>query len=235
MKSFSQKASGVVLTLALIFLAQQSQAQVDSTAAKKDTVPVKTDTVPVTTQPAATTESKSTSEHKTKRFVLYAGPNVSSLRKASDDIKDDAEAGWHVGLSWRTTGFFFSQFGLRYNNAVYSLRPASARDSGDYKFSVNSLDLPLTFGINILPGVDRVVSLRGFISAIPSFNLGVGDNDYNYDKDKIEGFNFAGTVGIGVDVLFMVFEIGYNHGFIDLLDDKESKPAQGFVNIGIRF
>jgi hypothetical protein len=42
-------------------------------------------------------------------------------------------------------------------------------------------------------------------------------------------------VGIGVDVLFMVFEIGYNHGFIDLLEDKESKPGQGFINLGIRF
>src|SRR5688572_1841048 len=224
MRSFSQKVAGIVLTSAVIlFLAPQSQAQVDSTAAKKDTIPVKTDTVPVTTQPAPTTGSQSTSDQKAKRFFFYVGPNVSSLRKSSDDLKDDSETGWHVGLSWRTKGFLFSQFGLRYNNAVYSLRPASARDSGDYKFSVNSLDLPLTLGINLLPGADRVLSLRGFISAVPSFNLGVGDNDYQYDKDKIETFNFAGTVGIGIDVLFMVLEIGYNHGFIDLLQDKESK------------
>ena len=236
MRSFSQKVPGLVLTLTLIlFLARQSEAQVDSTAAKKDTIPVKTDTVPVTTQPATTTQSTTTTESKSKRFLIYAGPNVSSLRKESDDIKDDAEAGWLVGLSWRSKGFFFSQFGLRYNNAVYSLRPASARDSGDYKFSVNSLDFPLTFGINLLPGIERVVNLRGFISAVPSFNLGVGDNDYGYEKEKLETFNFAGSVGIGIDVLFMAIEVGYNHGFIDLLEDKESKPAQGFVNIGFRF
>jgi len=231
MKSFSQKVFVLGMVFALVFcLAPSLQAQVDSTATKKDTVPVTTQ--PATTEPATTS---STSEAKTKRFILYAGPNISSLRKSSDDLKDDSEAGWHVGLSWRSTGFLFSQFGIKYNNAVYSLRPASSRDSGDHKFSVNSLDLPLTFGINILPGLDRAISLRGFISAVPSFNLGVGDNDYNYEKDKIENFNFAGTVGIGVDFLFMVLEVGYNHGFIDLLEDKESKPAQGFVNIGFRF
>jgi hypothetical protein len=235
MRSFAKKVPGLLLTMTFIlFLARQSEAQVDSTATKKDTIPVKTDTIPVTTQPATTTTT-TTEQKKSKRFIIYAGPNVSSLRKESDDIKDDAEAGWHIGLSWRSKGFFFSQFGLRYNNAVYSLRPASARDSGDYKFSVNSLDLPLTVGINLLPGLDRVLNIRGFISAVPSFNLGVGNNDYGYEKEKLETFNFAGSVGIGFDVLFMVIEVGYNHGFIDLLEDKESKPAQGFVNIGFRF
>ena len=150
MRSFTQKASGVALTLALIFfLAQQSHAQVDTTA-KKDTVPVTTQ--PVTTQPATTTESTPPSEPTAKRFILYAGPNVSSLRKTSDDIKDETQTGWHVGLSWRSKGFFFSQFGLRYNSSVYSLLPSTGRDSGDHKFSVNSLDLPLSFGINILLG-----------------------------------------------------------------------------------
>jgi hypothetical protein len=90
-------------------------------------------------------------------------------------------------------------------------------------------------GINILSATDKVLNLRGFISAVPSFNIGVGDNDYGYDKDKIETFNFAGQLGIGVDVLIMVFELGYNYGFIDLLKDKDSKPGQAFLNIGIRF
>jgi len=90
-------------------------------------------------------------------------------------------------------------------------------------------------GINILSATDKVLALRGFISAAPSFNIGVGDNDYGYDKDKIETFNFAGTLGIGVDVLFLVFELGYNYGFIDLIKDKDSKPGQAFLNIGFRF
>jgi hypothetical protein len=228
MRTIKQIGSVVVLTLALVFfLVNYSQAQVDTTA-KKDTVPVTT--VPVTTETTAAPPKKET------RFVIYAGPNISTLRVESQDLKEESQTGWHVGLSWRSKGFLFSQFGLRYNSPVYSLLPANATNtSGDHKFSVSSIDIPLTLGINILSATDKVLALRGFISAVPSFNISVGDNDYSYDKDKIETFNFAGTLGLGVDVLFLVFEIGYNYGFIDLLKDADSKPGQAFLNIGFRF
>jgi len=228
MTTFHKTGSAVVLTLALVFfLANYSQAQVDTTAKK--------DTVPVTTVPA-TTETTAAPPKKETRFVIYAGPNMSTLRVESQDLKEESQTGWHVGLSWRSKGFLFSQFGLRYNSPVYSILPANATNStGDHKFSVSSIDIPLTLGINILSATDKVLALRGFISAVPSFNIGVGDNDYSYDKDKIETFNFAGTLGLGVDVLFLVFEIGYNYGFIDLLKDSNSKPGQAFLNIGFRF
>jgi hypothetical protein len=231
MTPFQKSASGVISTMACIFLlAQQSQAQVDTTA-KKDTVTVTTQPPP----PPPTTASTTTTQPAPKRFIIYAGPNVSSLRKSADDINNESATGWHAGLSWRSRGLLFGQAGLRYNNAVYSILPTTANADGDHKFTVSSIDIPLSFGISILNATDKVFSMRGFLSAVPSFNLGVGDNDYNYDSDKIETFNFAGSVGIGIDVLIMVIEIGYNHGFIDLLKDKESKPGQGFVNVGIRF
>jgi hypothetical protein len=224
MRTIQQIGCVVVLTLALIFSqANYAQAQVDTTV-KKDTIP------------PATMDTTTASKPKGKtRFVLYAGPNISTLRVESQDLKNESQTGFHIGLSWRSKGFLFSQFGLRYNNPVFSLLPANGRDSGDHKFSVSAIDIPLTLGINILSGTDKVLALRGFISAVPSFNIGVGDNDYGYDKDKIETFNFAGQLGIGVDVLFLVFEIGYNYGFIDLLKDSDSKPGQAFLNIGFRF
>ncbi|HEX3166557.1 MAG TPA: outer membrane beta-barrel protein [Chitinophagaceae bacterium] len=225
MRTLKQLGMAVMISLALIFfLTNSAQAQVDTTV-KKDTVPPPPPTTTTTAEPQPTP----------KRFVIYAGPNISTLRVNSEELKDDTQTGWHVGLSWRSKGFLFSQFGLRYNSPVFSLLPANHRDSGDHKFSVSAIDIPLTLGINILSATDKVLALRGFISAVPSFNIGVGDNDYGYDKDKIETFNFAGTLGIGVDVLFLVFELGYNYGFIDLLKDKDSKPGQAFLNIGFRF
>ena len=228
MRTIKQIGSVVVLALALIFsLSNLSQAQVDTT--------VKKDTVPVTTVPAAT-ETTTAPPKKETRFVIYAGPNISTLRVESHDLEEESQTGWHVGLSWRSKGFLFSQFGLRYNSPVYSLLPANATNTnGDHKFSVSSIDIPLTLGINILSATDKVLALRGFISAVPSFNIGVGDNDYDFDTDKIETFNFAGALGIGVDVLFLVFELGYNYGFIDLLKESDSKPGQAFLNIGFRF
>jgi len=226
MRTFQQIISGVVFTLGLvIFLAQQSQAQVDTTAKK--------DTVPATTQSATSTSSSKPKEKPT--IVLYAGPNVSTMRVESSDLENDSKTGFHVGLNWRSKGFLYTQFGLRYNNAVYSVLPVGGTVNGDSKFSINSLDIPITLGINILNATDKVLNLRGFISAMPSFNLGVGDND-NFDKDAVETFVFYGQLGLGADVLFMVFEIGYNYGFSDILKDSEkSKPGQGFLNIGFRF
>lgn len=227
MRTFQQIGSGVVFLLVLVFSStNQLHAQVDTTAKK--------DTIPPTTVTTTDTTTKPQSKEKS-RFLLYAGPNISTLRVESDDLKDESQTGFHIGISWRSKGFLFSQFGLRYNNPVFSLLPANGRDSGDHKFSVSAIDIPLTLGINILSATDKVLNLRGFISAVPSFNIGVGDNDYGYDKDKIETFNFAGTLGIGVDVLILVFELGYNYGFIDLLKDSDSKPGQAFLNIGIRF
>ena len=229
MRTLKQTGVAVMISLALVFfLANVAHAQVDTTA-KKDTVPPP----PNTTAPPASTTTEP--QPTPKRFVIYAGPNISTLRVNSEELKDDTQTGWHVGLSWRSKGFLFSQFGLRYNSPVFSLFPANGSGTGDHKFSVSSIDIPLTLGINILSATDKVLALRGFISAVPSFNIGVGDNDYGYDKDKIETFNFAGTLGIGVDVLFLVFELGYNYGFIDLLKDKDSKPGQAFLNIGFRF
>ena len=223
MRTFKQNASVVLLGLAFVFfMANQTQAQVDTTA-KVDTIPPPPPTTTTKPQPTA------------KRFMIYAGPNVSTLRVDSDELQDETQTGWHVGLSWRSKGFLFSQFGIRYNSPVYSLLPAGGRDSGDHKFSVSAIDIPLTLGINILSATDKVLSLRGFLSAVPSFNIGVGDNDYGYDTDKIETFVFYGAAGIGIDVLFMVLELGYNYGFMDLLKDKDSKPGQAFLNLGIRF
>ena len=230
MRPFQKFISTVVPPFAVVlFLANQAQAQVDSTAPK-------TDTVPVTTQPATTTSSSSGKPKGKPTIVLYAGPNVSTMRVESGDLENESKTGFHAGLYWRSKGFLYTQFGLRYNNAVYSIFPAGGNPSGDSKFSISSLDVPITLGINILNATDKVLNLRGFISAMPSFNLGVGDNDYNIEKDNIETFVFYGQLGIGVDVTFLVFELGYNYGFSDIIKDSDkSKPGQAFLNIGFRF
>ena len=212
----------------IFFMTKSSQAQVDTTA-KKDTIPT-TDTTVAPPPVAATTPTEE--PKKRSNFLIYAGPNWSTLR-VGDDLDADSETGFHVGISWRTKGFFYGQAGIRYNNAVYDLLPAGRSDSGDHKFSISSIDIPLSGAINILPG-QGLFNLRAFAGVMPSFNIGMGDNDY-YEKDNINTFIFYGQVGVGFDILFMVVDIGYNYGFTDMFDDKDSEPAQAFINIGLRF
>ena len=83
--------------------------------------------------------------------------------------------------------------------------------------------------------VNRIVALRLYISAVPSFALGVGDNDFGFTKDDINTFIFYGQGGIGVSVAFIVLDVGYNYGFQDQFKDFDSSPGQVFVNLGFRF
>ena len=106
----------------------------------------------------------------------------------------------------------------------------------DGAFSVRSVDVPITFGINVLSITSRIVGLRVFVSAVPTFALGVGSNDINITKDNINSFMMYGQGGIGVDAAFLFLEAGLNYGFTDLFkNDIQSKPYQIFLNLGFRF
>lgn len=226
MKNVKQVVSAFVITLALVFfLANHSQAQVDTTA-KKDTTAAPPPATTTGTAPAEKPKGKST-------FIIYAGPNVSALNVESDQLNKDSKAGFHVGLSWRKSGFFYTQLGVRYNNPVYSVFPRTSTGSGDHEFSVSDIDVPITVGLNFLGG--RILGLRVFLGAVPAFNIGVGDNDQGISKDDVNTFIFYGQAGIGVDVLFLAIDLGYHYGFSDLFKDYESKPGQGFLNIGFKF
>ncbi len=99
------------------------------------------------------------------------------------------------------------------------------------------IDIPVSFGINFLFSVtSRIVGLRVFVSAIPSFAIDVGDNDLDFSMDNVNAFNFFGQAGAGVDVVFIFIEAGFNYGFNDLFQDySTSNPSQPNINLGFRF
>ena len=144
--------------------------------------------------------------------------------------------GYMLGGAYKRGKFFYWQVGLRYNNAVYSLssRPADSTFT-DSVFSVRDIGIPITGGINFLSATNRIFALRLFVSAIPSFAFGVGGNDLGITKDQINTFNLYGQAGIGVNIFFLLLETGVNYGFIDVLKNDQSKPAQIFVHLGFRF
>jgi hypothetical protein len=110
-------------------------------------------------------------------------------------------------------------------------------DSTDFddKFGVREIGLPITGGINFLSATNRIVALRLYLSAIPAFAFGLGENDLGIEKDQLNGFNLYGQAGLGVSVFFLTLDAGVNYGFMDVLDYTQSKPLQVFVNLGFRF
>jgi len=218
------------LVLVFIFTSNVFFAQTDSTLVVQNEI-----------KPA---EEQQTKEKKGKKrkdeFKIFGGASVNQLNIDSDKYESTLAAGWLLGASYKRGRFFYWEVGARYNNPVYNLNDLSiSSDSSsllDGVFGVRKIDVPITLGINILSITSRVVGLRAFVSAVPAFAIGVGDNELGITMDNINAFNFYGQAGVGVDIAFIFVEAGYNYGFDDLFKDGiKSNPNQIFVNLGFRF
>ena len=211
----------IVLVVVLIILNNVVKAQ-DSAKVTVDT------TVAVAAPPAA-----SSSKEK-KQFIIYAGPNSNTMGGSTDKYDANSGVGYHIGVAWQKSGFIYGQFGIRYNNAVYGFQSKlTNNDTGDLK--VQAIDIPLTAGINFLT-IGQIANLRAFVSAMPSFTVGVSDNHFGIDKDQVNSFIFYGQAGIGANVAFAMIDIGYNYGFSDLMKNFDNtNPSQWFLSLGIRF
>ena len=223
----------IVLFVILIILNKAAMAQVPT-----DTAKVKVDTTAPamadTTKPATTTTSTNESGGKPRHIIIYAGVNSNQMGGSTDNFNANSGVGYHIGLAWQKNGFVYGQFGVRYNNAVYGFNSvATSKDTGDLK--VQALDIPLTVGINFL-SFTKIASLRAFISAMPSFRLGVSDNHFGITKDDVNSFIFYGQIGIGANLAFVLIDVGYNYGFEGLMENfSNTKPGQWFFSLGIKF
>jgi hypothetical protein len=208
-----------------------------SNAGQAQTEPVTTSSPDTTVTKKDKDEGKKDKKKRKDEFIVYIGANFDKLTVSSSTYEATMKAGYHIGFDYKRGKFFYWQVGIRYNNPVYGLKtivvpPDTAVESN---FSIRDFDIPITGGINFLSATNRVLALRIFLSVVPSFNIGVGDNDLGITKDNINSFLMYGQAGLGVNVAFVVIEAGYNFGFSDIMQDHKSVPGQIFVNLGFRF
>lgn len=220
-----------ILILIFIFIAN---LMISQTYAQVVTLP---DSVNAIVQEEQGQKQKKDRKRKDE-FKAFGGINFNLLSIDSKAVKPTMAPGWLLGASYKRGKFLYWEVGATFNNSVYNLTDTALIPSSllDGVFSVRSIDVPVKFGINVLTFVSRIVGLRAYVSAVPSFTLGIGDNKLGISMDHINTFNLYGQVGIGVDVAFLFLEVGYNYGFIDLFkNDIKSNPNQIFVNLGFRF
>jgi hypothetical protein len=223
-----------------IILNKTSMAQVpqDTVKPKIDTTTtMHTDTTKSAQTPPAATSATSTNENaaKHKQFDIYAGVNSNTMSGSTASYNANSGTGYQIGVAWQKGNFTYWKVGLRYNYAVYGFNSlATSKDTGDLK--VQALDIPLSFGVNFL-SFARIVSLRAYISAMPSFTLGVTNNRFGISKDDVNSFIFYGQIGIGADIAFLLIDFGYNYGTQSLMKNSTSStnPGQLYLNLGVRF
>ena len=100
---------------------------------------------------------------------------------------------------------------------------------------INSIDVPMNIGVNLLSVTSRLVDLRAYAGAVPTFTTGVTNNRLNITKDDINSFRMYGQAGLGVDIPFFFLETEVNFGFTDVFERINSNHTQVFVNLGFRF
>jgi len=178
-------------------------------------------------------------KEKKKRdsFKVFGGANFNGLNVSSETYESKTGLGYLFGVSYKRGKFFYWEIGAIYSSNLYDLSYLDMpSDSIGSTFSIRSIGLPITGGINLTSYIDRLVGVRIFISAVPSFQIGVGDNDLGITKDDINSFNFLAQAGVGIDIAFIFVEVGGNVGFSDLLEnDIQSNPYQGWATLGFRF
>ncbi len=228
----------ILLIVILVILNKAAMAQVpsDTTKSKVDTTTMKpADTAKPAQAAAATTPPASNEKAKPKQFNFYIGGNSNTMSGSTASYNANSALGYQIGVAWKKGGFTYWQVGLMYNYSAYGFNSlATTIDTG--KLNVQALDIPVTFGINFL-SFARIISLRVYVSAMPAFTLGVGNNNFGISKDDVNSFIFYGQGGIGVDIAFLMIDIGYNYGTQSLMKNSASStnPGQVYVNLGFRF
>jgi hypothetical protein len=203
-----------LLFLMLVFVSKIAVAQIDTTAAAKS-------------------DSSTTKKEKKKSsgFIAYGGVTFNQL-STSTQYESNSNVGWALGVAYRRGRFFYWQVGARYNNAIYNVKNSGGVSN---KVTVSDIDIPLNVGLNLLSVTGKILGLRIYAGAVPAFLTSVSSDNTTFTKSNTNSFTFYGQGGIGVDVLFLSIDAGYNFGTSDVFKNFESKPGQVFVNLGFRF
>ena len=168
---------------------------------------------------------------KSDSFKVLVGGTVNSISVSSNQYDASGNFGYMIGAKYKRGRFFYWELGARYNAASFSFTELSTKDN----LRINSVDVPINIGVNLLSVASRLVGLRAYIGAVPTFTTGVANNKLNITKDDINSFRMYGQAGLGVDIAFFFLETGVNYGFTDVFENINSKHTQVFINLGFRF
>jgi hypothetical protein len=227
----------ILIIVILVILNSTAMAQVpsDTAKAKVDTTTMLPADTVKPAQAAATTPPASEKKAKPKQLNFYIGGNSTTMSGSTASYNANSALGYQLGVAFKKGSFTYWQVGLMYNYSAYGFNTVATNiDTG--KLNIQALDIPVTLGINFL-SFAKIVGLRAFVSAIPAFTLGVGNNGFGISKDNVNSFVFYVGGGIGVDIFFLMIDIGYNYGTGSLMKNSASStnPGQAYLNLGFRF
>lgn len=165
------------------------------------------------------------------------GLNLSSLTTESADWNEDgARVGFNAGVDFRVgdtdENWVFFQPGIHFYSIGAQLINEANADRIDDVVGINSLKIPLNGGL-YLTGTDGILAVRVNGGVIPTFLLGVEDNNLGLDRDDFQAFNFGLNAGLGIDLLVLTLDFGYEWGLTEFFETGQGKNRIFNVSVGL--
>lgn len=180
-------------------------------------------------------------------FGIKAGATASSLNTSdlSANYNSDNLWGYQLGAFMRlNAGKLYVQPEVVYNHRSTQLFEEASMQ--EVTFKVGTIDVPLLLGFKVLDA--KVFNLRAFVG--PEVSFATDNQEINYPTGmkssaiSIGEYDFNKTswymqAGVGVDLLFLTFDIRYEKGLNDFINDYQNdgsfKNNVWVFSLGLKF
>jgi hypothetical protein len=173
---------------------------------------------------------------------IKLGYNASKLSTDLDSIKSSFNSGFHVGV--------FSRFGkrlyvapeLQYTMSGAVFTNEGTLDANDWKqkVKIGSVDVPVLVGFKIIHS--DLITWRIELGPQASFVVNSKVEDENsvlgpIQESSLNSVNWYVLAGTGIDILFLKFDIRYQYGLNQLIQDAgayqlDTKGQMFIVSLG---
>ncbi|KAF2081834.1 porin family protein [Flavobacterium sharifuzzamanii] len=149
-------------------------------------------------------------------YGVKGGFNMSNLYGSGDDVDDNNILyGFNAGVyaTLPISDFVAIQPELLFTTKGSKLEYNSAFASGDAKFRLNYIELPLLVRVNVTKNFN--IHAGGYASYLVSSKVsgnGTVDFDQNIDTDDLNKFDAGLSAGVGVDFNPISIGLRYNYG-----------------------
>ena len=169
-------------------------------------------------------------------FGIKVGATAATLNTTAIAENYDSEnlLGYQVGAFVRLkSGKLYLQPEVVYNNRKTNW--ISEALNTENRFETGTIDVPLLVGFKLLDA--KVFNLRAFAGPEASFQL--SENTEAGAQYVINKTNWYMQAGVGVDLLFLTFDIRYEKGLNDFITDAQAdnnfKNNVWVFSLGLKF
>jgi hypothetical protein len=164
------------------------------------------------------------------------GMTFGDLNPNPTNIKSNAQVGFNFGGDIILGKQFYLCPGIFYSSMASELEPLGGGSNFEVKF--HRIKIPAYFGIRLIsPKLESMANVRIFAGPSGSWVTDI-TSDISINKDDFNKFIWSGNGGIGVDLLFLFADAGYEFGLTEVFKDTnalgKSKNNGFWINAGLR-